>query len=338
MPLLLTSLINVTGEFLYPAYCSYKALARRQGGAIAGDAELERWLQYWALVGAWTALEGAVGWILSWLPFYTLIKTAVFLYLAISSTGTPYMYNAFLAPLFAEHEPMIDEFIGSIRGQAGAHARGGVGWVYERVRAMLGQADYLSQAGQQQLGMRPGSFSGGPSGPSTMPQPPTLADPASAGMQHAAGMIQGLASRYLPSALAAVSAAAGGAQATAARGFDVPPPPVPPKFDVHEASPPVPQPPSQLAGSRAFQYASEDVYGSTRVQGGGARARTLDASRTSSDGSLSGASNLGASFTEIRREDVVGADIRLDANRRTSSSSWVPWGGQATPKPTDKTQ
>jgi hypothetical protein len=152
-------------------------------------------------------------------------------------------------------------------------------------------------------------------------------------------MLQGLASRYLPSALAAVSAAAGSAQQTAARGFDVPAPPVPPKFDAPESSPPVPPAPSQLAGSRAFQYATEEVYGSSRTQGSGdARARTLDASRTPSDGSLSGGSNLASSFTEIRREDVAGADIRPDANRRTSSS-WMPWAsasGPATPK-ADKT-
>ncbi|GMK53725.1 hypothetical protein CspeluHIS016_0103110 [Cutaneotrichosporon spelunceum] len=325
MPLLLTSWINVTGEFLYPAYCSYKALARRQGVAAAnGDAELERWLQYWALVGAWTALEGAVGWILNWLPFYTLFKTIIFLYLAISTTGTPYVYDNFLAPLFAEHEPAVDEFIGSIRGQAGAHARGGLGWAYERVRVMLG-AEYLSQAGQQQFGLQPGSLSG-PTGPNSTLNPPTLADPASGGLQQAAGMFQGLANRYLPSALAAVTAAAGGAQQASARGFDVPPTRVPPTFPVHEPLGPAPLPPTELAhlaGSRAFMYASEDVYGSARTQGGNARARNVDTSRTSSDASLN---NLGASFTEIQREEAAGADPGSERRK-----SWISWSGQ--PKP-----
>ncbi|KLT41161.1 hypothetical protein CC85DRAFT_286721 [Cutaneotrichosporon oleaginosum] len=274
------------------------------------------------------------------LPLYTLFKTAVFLYLAISSTGTPYVYNNFLAPLFAEHEPAIDEFIGSVRGQAGAHTRSGLGWVYERVRAMLGltpqQASYINQAGQQHLAQQYAQGGFGSAAP--MVHPPTLNDPASGGLLQVAGMMQGLASRYLPSALAAVSAAAGSAQQTAARGFDVPPPPVPPKFEVSDASPPVPPPPSQLAGSRAFQYAADEVYGSARASGQGeTRSRTLDASRTSSDGSLSGGSNLAASFTEIRREEAVGAEVRPAPNRRTSSS-WMPWGsGPSTPK-ADKTQ
>jgi hypothetical protein len=56
------------------------------------------------------------------------------------------VYNNFLAPLFAEHEPAIDEFIGGVRGQAGAHARGGLGWLYERIRTMLGVSSKI-QAG-----------------------------------------------------------------------------------------------------------------------------------------------------------------------------------------------
>lgn len=164
------------------------------------------------------------------------------------------------------------------------------------------------------------------------PQPPTLSDPASGAVQQAAGMLQGLASRYLPSALAAVSAAAGSAQQTAARGFDVPPPPVPPS--VFQTAPA----PSATAGSRTFAMAKEEVYASSRGEGESeARSRSsgnLDSSRTPSDASLSGNSNLASSFTEIRREEAEGADARPAQPRRTSSS-WMSWGS-STPK--DKAQ
>lgn len=90
----------------------------------------------------------------------------MFLYLAISATGTPYVYNSFLAPMFAEHEPVIDEFIGGVRGQAGAHARGGLGWVFERIRAMLGVscpgaagADASSRRSRRAISARRGSSS-----------------------------------------------------------------------------------------------------------------------------------------------------------------------------------
>jgi receptor expression-enhancing protein 1/2/3/4 len=48
--------------FLYPAYATYKSLGRRP----TDHAELERWLMYWSVVGAWTAAEGIVGWFLEW--------------------------------------------------------------------------------------------------------------------------------------------------------------------------------------------------------------------------------------------------------------------------------
>lgn len=79
------------------------------------------------------------------IPFYTLCKTFVFLYLALGSRGTPYVYNTILAPLFHEHEPAIDEFIAGVRGQAGSHARGTFGWLYDFIRRQLG----VSRRGQK---------------------------------------------------------------------------------------------------------------------------------------------------------------------------------------------
>lgn len=74
---------SLTITFLYPAYASYKALQTRPrrtagtsgaataaAGALSGlsgsDAEVERWLMYWAVVGVWAGVEGAVGWLLTW--------------------------------------------------------------------------------------------------------------------------------------------------------------------------------------------------------------------------------------------------------------------------------
>lgn len=74
---------SLTITFLYPAYASYKALQSRPrrtagtsgaasaaAGALTGlsgsDAEVERWLMYWAVVGVWAGVEGCVGWVLTW--------------------------------------------------------------------------------------------------------------------------------------------------------------------------------------------------------------------------------------------------------------------------------
>jgi len=57
-----TNARSITGQFLYPAYATYKSLGRRP----TDHAELERWLMFWSVVGAWTAAEGIVGWFLEW--------------------------------------------------------------------------------------------------------------------------------------------------------------------------------------------------------------------------------------------------------------------------------
>lgn len=74
---------SLTIAFLYPAYASYKALQSRPrrsaatsgaataaAGALSGlsgsDAEVERWLMYWAVVGVWAGVEGCIGWVLAW--------------------------------------------------------------------------------------------------------------------------------------------------------------------------------------------------------------------------------------------------------------------------------
>jgi len=144
-------------------------------------------------------------------------------------------------------------------------------------------------------------------------------------VQQAYGLVSGLASKYLPGALAAVSAAAQQASSSAggpgarpgARGFDVPQP-----SGSSASAPPAPVAP---AGSRSFQVATEEVFAASVRTSGTAQ------SRTPSDGSLSGShsgSNLaGSGFAEIRREEAEGADDASGARR--TSASWMRW---STPK------
>ena len=48
--------------FLYPAYASYKTLSKRP----ASDAELERWLMYWSVLGVILAVEYVAEWLVRW--------------------------------------------------------------------------------------------------------------------------------------------------------------------------------------------------------------------------------------------------------------------------------
>ena len=48
--------------FLYPGYASYKTLSQRP----ASEAELERWLMYWSVLGCIVGIEYVAEWLISW--------------------------------------------------------------------------------------------------------------------------------------------------------------------------------------------------------------------------------------------------------------------------------
>jgi len=152
---------------------------------------------YWAVVGTWTAIEAVVGWTFTWVPFYNLFKTLIFLYLSLpQSEGSSYIYQNHLAPFFHEHEADIDAFLYSLRTRATTALAGGLGWLWDRVREQLNVV--LPQQPRNEHEQYPNNAQ----------QPPTLQDPASGAVQQAYSLLTHYAARYLPVALSAVNAAA----------------------------------------------------------------------------------------------------------------------------------
>jgi hypothetical protein len=47
--------------YLYPGYASYKTLSQRP----ANEADIERWLMYWSVIGCVVAIESAE-WLINW--------------------------------------------------------------------------------------------------------------------------------------------------------------------------------------------------------------------------------------------------------------------------------
>lgn len=68
----------------------------------------------------------------------------MFAYFA-SGRGVDYIYHMVLEPMFKEHEPAIDSFIANLKSRAGEGAKGGIGWVWEYVRNLLGVSALQSQ-------------------------------------------------------------------------------------------------------------------------------------------------------------------------------------------------
>ncbi|RXK36065.1 hypothetical protein M231_06659 [Tremella mesenterica] len=140
---------------------------------------------YWAVLGSWTAVESVIGWGFTWIPFYNIIKTTIFVGLALpSSGGAAYIYHTHLAPFFHQYEGDVDAFLASLKGRASTALTEGLGWVWERAKEQLNGA-LPPQGFQVGTPGQPPAYSslGNAQYPSDPTQPPTLQDPASGAVQ-----------------------------------------------------------------------------------------------------------------------------------------------------------
>ncbi|KAI0071946.1 hypothetical protein K474DRAFT_1668416 [Panus rudis PR-1116 ss-1] len=172
---LIFKLTSVTLAYVYPFYSSYKTLSQRP----ASEADLERWLMYWSILGFIVTVEQTAEWLLSWIPFYHLFKTSLLIYLALPQTqGSSYLYTQFLQPLFTTHESEIDDTLRKAKGLA-------YNWVQNLIRNAWKQiAGTLAQQPLSSSSSAPQSNpldEGGITGEAAMGsvQPPTMQDPLS---------------------------------------------------------------------------------------------------------------------------------------------------------------
>ncbi|KAF8717296.1 TB2/DP1, HVA22 family, partial [Rhizoctonia solani] len=115
--------ISITGSVVYPTYASYKTLSKRP----TQEADLERWLMYWSVMGVVLGIEMVAEWLIRWIPLYYYLKTIFLMYLALPQTqGATPLYNHRLLPLLEHYEPQIDASMARLRSRA-----------YDFVRAKL---------------------------------------------------------------------------------------------------------------------------------------------------------------------------------------------------------
>ncbi|KAI0322703.1 TB2/DP1, HVA22 family-domain-containing protein, partial [Amylostereum chailletii] len=120
--------------FLLPSYSMYKALKHRP----VSEPELERWANYWAVVGAFVAFEYAAEWALSWVPFYWEVKTIFLLFLSLPQTqGASFIYTTYLEPYYRQHENSIDSGIQSAQTETVAFLQSRVTKLFEFVGSLL---------------------------------------------------------------------------------------------------------------------------------------------------------------------------------------------------------
>ncbi|KAF8635639.1 hypothetical protein AX15_000274 [Amanita polypyramis BW_CC] len=152
-------LVSSIGAFLYPGYASYKTLSQRP----ASEEELERWLMYWSVLGCIVGIEYIAEWLVSWIPFYYMIKTIFLLYLALPQTrGSSYIYVNHLSPFFRSHESQIDATLASLRARIYTFVQSRFRALWEHVSSTMGQQQSSTFSREMDAGV-----------------PPTLHDPAS---------------------------------------------------------------------------------------------------------------------------------------------------------------
>ncbi|XP_052198595.1 putative HVA22-like protein g [Diospyros lotus] len=107
-------LILVLG-YAYPAFECFKTVEKNK----VEITELRFWCQYWIIASLLSVFERILDIFISWLPMYGEAKLALFIYLWYPKTkGSGYVYETFLRPYLAKHEPDIDRKLQELRARA----------------------------------------------------------------------------------------------------------------------------------------------------------------------------------------------------------------------------
>ena len=109
-----TLLLQQTITLLYPLYATYKCVAYAESLA-----DLETWLMYWSVYAVLTLLEGTLGVLWTWLPFYYEARLLFSLWLVLPHTrGSTYLYVKHLHPLLEANQDRIDHAVASLKSRA----------------------------------------------------------------------------------------------------------------------------------------------------------------------------------------------------------------------------
>jgi len=93
-------LCNIVG-FVYPAFASVKAIESRE----SEDAD-KKWLAYWVVFALLVVFEFCVGVVVGFIPFYSVLKCALLVWLLAPGThnGSMVVYRKVIKPIFLRAE------------------------------------------------------------------------------------------------------------------------------------------------------------------------------------------------------------------------------------------
>jgi len=101
-------LCNLIG-FVYPAYCSIKALETRHKD------DDTQWLMYWVVFACFSVLEFFSDILMGWIPFYWLAKCVFLLWCMSPLKGSEKIYRSILLPWFRANEATVDRGVDKLK-------------------------------------------------------------------------------------------------------------------------------------------------------------------------------------------------------------------------------
>ncbi|CAK68465.1 unnamed protein product (macronuclear) [Paramecium tetraurelia] len=96
-------------SMIYPAYRSIKAIE-------SDNKEDDRqWLSYWILFSLLTLADSSIGFVLEFIPFYHVIRLALFVFLFHPSfNGAEKVYKTVVQPVYLKYHKHIDQKIDQV--------------------------------------------------------------------------------------------------------------------------------------------------------------------------------------------------------------------------------
>ena len=99
--------------------CVYPMLMSIRTIESKSDEDTKNWLSFWTVFGTFSIIEMFFGFILAFIPYYSIIRIAFFVYLMAPQTnGAHTFYASVLAPYLKTHEKEIKAFIEKVQSQA----------------------------------------------------------------------------------------------------------------------------------------------------------------------------------------------------------------------------